>query len=79
MTERPTGYGYFITLEELQKAVDARKGDKSGGAVVFKGATKIIRDAKGVRLKGQPTTTLLVKVLPGGELDIRSDDSFDNE
>lgn len=78
MSEKMTGYGYFPSVDALQTAVDAREGDKKGNAVIYEGA-EIKDDGKEVRVEGNPTRVLKVRVYPNGDLDIRADDSFDNE
>lgn len=58
--------------------VAKRKGDKSGCTTVFDGC-KIVRSKESERLEGVPERVYRVRVLHTGTLDIRSDDSYDNE
>lgn len=78
MTEELTGYGYFGSVDSLKAAVEKRKGDKKGNAVVFEGA-QIISDKKGTRVEGNSKRILNVRVYKEGTLDIRANDSWDNE
>lgn len=78
MKETVSGYGYFGSVDALIEAVSNRAGNKSGGAIVYQGC-RIVKDSSGEHLEGVPKTVLRVRVSPGGELNVKSDDSFDNE
>lgn len=78
MSVESPGYGYFGSVEDLLNAVKKRSGDKSGCATVFDGC-KIVRSKESEKLEGVPERIYRVRVFHTGTLDIRSEDSYDNE
>lgn len=63
------GYGYFVSIAELERVIEQREGDKSGGAIFLEGEDlRIIRDEESEIVEGEITARVPVTVKQDGSL-----------